>query len=370
MQRRLVFAMALLLQLIVSLGLGALITYGYTHDRAPSGVIAWGRDFSGLSRIQLSSQLKNEIPYAVTYKEHVYPLKRDGSDAEIEAWLDQVFPVKTVTDALNNLARPSVFISPNNIGLNKEEIILQLQSLSKIINKPMRPARIVYLDSGLEKTDGQAGQELDIEETWLKIVRSYGQKQVEVVVKDLPVLPKAEDITKIQSVLGDYTTYFDSQDVARTKNVRLAAMALNNYLIPPGQEFSFNDVVGERTEAAGYMEASIFAGQSVIKGNGGGVCQDSSTLYQAVRQSRLTIVEKNSHSLPVVYASKGQDATVSYGILDFRFRNDTKGYLLISAKTGEGCLRIRLFGLADDKHPALLNPKGYPTLREWDNDIT
>jgi len=239
----------------------------------------------------------------------------------------------------------------------------QLQSLSKIIDKPMRPATIAYADGRWEKTDGQAGQELDIEGTWLKIVCEHERKQVAVVVKDIPALPDVEDITKIQSILGDYTTYFNAQDVPRTKNVRLAALALNNHLIPPGKEFSFNDVVGERTEAAGYLPAFIFAGQSVIKGDGGGICQDSSTLIEAVRQARLTIVEQHNHSLPVAYVSKGQDTTVSYGILDFRFRNDTNGYLLISASLGEDWLRIRLFGLADDKHPVLLNPEGYPTLR-------
>ena len=369
MQKRWFFAMALILQLIVTLWLGTVVAYGNTHDRAPSGLIVWGQDFSGLSRIQVSSQLKNGIPNAVSYKEHVYPLKLDRSNAEIEAWLDKVFSVETgswFTDVLHNLVRPSVVIPPN-IGLNKEEIITQLQSLSKDINKPMCPAKITYSDGQLEKTDGKVGQELDIEGTWQKIVSEHEQKQVSVVVKDVLPLPDVEDINKIQSILGDYTTYFNSQDVPRTKNVRLAAMALNNHLIPPGQEFSFNDVVGERSEEVGYLPAYIFAGQSVIKGDGGGICQDSSTLFQAVCQAHLPIVEKHNHSLPVTYVAKGQDATVSYGILDFRFRNDTKGYLLISSSTGANWLRIRLFGLADEKHPVLLNPEGYPTLRgEWD----
>lgn len=373
MQKRWFFAMVLLLQLSVTLGLGTVVAYGNAHERAPSGLIVWGRDFSGLSRIQVSSQLKNMIPNAVSYKEHIYPLKLDRSNAEIEAWLDQVFPVTTdswFSETLHNLTSFSVFISPNNIGLNKEEIITQLQSLSKIINEPMHPATIAYSDGQFEKTDGQAGQELDIEETWLKIVSEHEHKQVAVVVKDMPVVPDVKGITEIQSVLGDYTTYFNPQDVPRTKNVRLAALALNNHLIPPGQVFSFNDVVGERTEAAGYLPASIFAGQSVIKGDGGGICQDSSTLFQAVCQAHLTIVEKHNHSLPVSYVLKGQDATVAYGILDFRFRNDTQSYLLISTLTGTNWLRIRLFGLADDKHPALLNPEGYPTLQEeWDKDI-
>jgi vancomycin resistance protein YoaR len=361
------FAMALLLQFSVTLGLGTVVAYGKAHDRAPLGLIVWGQDLSGLSRIQVFSELKNRIPNAVLYKEHVYPLKLDRSDAEIEAWLDQVFPVTSgswLSDVLHNLTRPSISISPNNIGLNHEEVIAQLQSLSQIINKPMRPATITYSEGRLEKTDGQPGQELDIEGTWQKISQEHEHKLVAVVVKDVPTLPNFKDIAKIQNVLGDYTTYFNPHDVSRTKNVRLAATALNNHLIPPGQVFSFNNVVGERTENSGYSPAYIFEGQSVIKGDGGGICQDSSTLYQAVLQAHLTLVEKHAHSLPVTYVLKGQDATVSYGTLDFRFQNDTQGYLLISALTGRDSLRIRLFGLADDSHPVLLNPEGYPNLSE------
>lgn len=144
---------------------------------------------------------------------------------------------------------------------------------------------------------------------------------------------------------------------------------MNNRLIPPDQVFSFNDVVGERTEAAGYLPAFIFVDHAVIKGDGGGICQDSSTLFQAVRQAHLPIVEKHTHSLPVSYVLKGQDATVSFGILDFRFLNDTQGYLFISARNGSNWLRIQLFGLADDFHPVLLKPNGYPSHPEdWNKD--
>lgn len=74
----------------------------------------------------------------------------------------------------------------------------------------------------------------------------------------------------------------------------------------------------------------------------------------------MSIEEKHTHSMPVSYVLKGQDATVFYGKLDFRFRNDTQGYLLISARTGRNWLRIQLFGLADDQHPVLQKPDGYP----------
>lgn len=363
---------ALLLQLCITLGLGSVVAYGKTYDCAPSGLIVWGQDYSGMSRIQVSSQLKERIPKLVSFKEQDYPLKLDRSYEEIEKWLDQVFQVPTgfwFTDILHSLARPSKVITSNDFGLNREEILSQLQSLSMIINKPMIPATLTYSNGRLDKTDGQVGQELDIEGTWLKITREHEQKRIELVVNDVPTQPDAADISKIRNIIGDYTTYFNPQDVPRTKNLRLAAMALNNRLIPPGQVFSFNDVVGERTEAAGYLPAYIFVDQAMVKGDGGGICQDSSTLFQAVVQAHLPIVERHTHSLPVSYILKGQDATVSFGMLDFCFLNDTQGYLFISARTGSNWLRIQLFGVADDFHPVLLKPNGYPNYpEEWNKD--
>jgi len=365
MQKRSFFALALLLQLMVTLGLGIRVAYGNSSDMSPSGLIVCGQEISGLSKSQVFIHLKNVLPNAVSYNAQVYPLKMDRSYEEIELWLDKVLPVANgswFSVVLQNLTRPSISISANNVCLNKDEIITQLQSLSNTINKPMCPATIAYSNGQLLMTDGQAGRVLDIEGTWLKMSQEHKRKQVEAIVKVVPALPELKDLSKTKSVLGDYTTYFNSQDLPRMNNLRLATSALNNHLIPPGQVFSFNDVVGQRTEAAGYLPALIFDGQSVIRGDGGGICQDSSTLYQAVRQAHLTIIEKHTHSLPVSYVPKGQDATVSYGILDFRFRNDSQGFLLISAITGTDWVRIRLFGLADDTHPAFLKPESYPIL--------
>lgn len=355
--------LALLLQLCFTMGLGSGVACVKTSDRAPAGLIAWGQDFSGWSRAQILAHLKKEIPSSVSYEEKSYPLKLERSYANIEQWVDQAFPNTTghrYTDLLNDLRRPFIVISPKPLKLDKEEIMTQLLAISKNINLPMCPATVTYSEGKLIKTAGEAGQELDSERSWLNIASDHKSQQVPLVVNKVPAQPDTADISEIKDIIGDYTTYFDPQDITRTKNLQLAAHALDNQLIPPDQVFSFNNVVGERTEAAGYLPAFIFADCSVVLGDGGGVCQDSSTLFQAVRQAHLGIIEKHTHSLPVSYVLKGEDATVSYGTFDFRFRNDTRGYLLISARTGSNWLRVQLFGLADDQHPVVQRPGGYP----------
>ncbi|AET68917.1 putative vancomycin resistance protein [Desulfosporosinus orientis DSM 765] len=363
----------LLLQLCVTLGFGAVITYAKTRDRAPSGLVVWGQNFSGMTRSQLSAQIRERLPETIVFQDQVFPLSLDSTYAEIEHWLDQVFPASKgsfMKNVLQNLTRSfRAAALSDHIKLDQAEIMPQLESISRSIDQPARTATVEFADGQLIRSKSVSGIKFDIDGTWQKLSQEHQQKQVDAVVDIVFPKPSTEDLAQISDNLGDYTTYFNSQDKLRTNNVRLAALALNNQLVPPGEVFSFNNVVGERTIASGYSPAIVFVNQTMIRDIGGGICQDSSTLYQAAMQAHLEIVEKHTHSLPVSYVMRGQDATVAYGILDFRFRNDTKGYLLISVRTGANWLRVRLFGLADDKHPKLAKPEGYPIGPEsWDKD--
>ena len=151
-----------------------------------------------------------------------------------------------------------------------------------------------------------------------------------------------EPIVASLELIAQYATNFDSSMVNRTKNVSLAAKALDGKLLAPGEQFSFNDCVGERTAEAGYKEALIIEGDAYTPGLGGGVCQVSSTLYNAVILANLEIIERHRHSLPVNYVPSGQDATVSYGILDFKFRNSTNADLLIRSLIDDNTLTVQI----------------------------
>lgn len=143
--------------------------------------------------------------------------------------------------------------------------------------------------------------------------------------------------------LGSATTYYNSGLRDRTTNVTLAAKAINNVVLKAGQEFSFNEVVGRRTTAKGYKKAIIFSGGSQVMGIGGGVCQVSTTVYQAAKKSGMKITERHSHSQKVSYAQIGNDATVVYGSKDFRFINNTGGNIYIKTSVSGGVLSISFF---------------------------
>lgn len=153
----------------------------------------------------------------------------------------------------------------------------------------------------------------------------------QALVKDLP----AE-----KQIYGRYKTSFNPGERNRTINLKLAAAAINGQIIQPGKTFSFNKTVGPRTKERGYLEATIFVGGKKEQGLGGGICQVSSTLYNAVLNSKLKVVERHTHSLPVTYVPTGKDATVSYGYLDFRFQNNQKYPIKIQAVVNKNTLDI------------------------------
>lgn len=143
--------------------------------------------------------------------------------------------------------------------------------------------------------------------------------------------------------IAQYSTTFDSSQVNRTENIRLATKALNGKLLAPGVRFSFNESVGERTAEAGYKEALIIEGDVFTPGLGGGICQVSSTLYNAAILAKLEIVERHHHTLPISYVPPGQDATVAFPFLDFKFRNSTEKYLLIRSLLKGNTLTFQLY---------------------------
>jgi len=149
---------------------------------------------------------------------------------------------------------------------------------------------------------------------------------------------------KITGLIASYTTRFDPSQAERTENVRLATKALDMTTVKPGDTFSFNQSVGERTVAGGYKDAYIIVDGKFVEGLGGGICQVSSTLYNVGLLADLSVVQRANHDLAISYVPSGQDATVAYPNLDLKFNNNTGGYLLVRTKTTSNTVTIELYG--------------------------
>lgn len=163
--------------------------------------------------------------------------------------------------------------------------------------------------------------------------------------EELPQLTAAElEDQKITGLLASYTTRFDPSQSERTENVRVATKALDMTVVKPGDTFSFNNIVGERTVAGGYKDAFIIVDGKFVPGLGGGICQVSSTLYNVGLLANLSVVQRSNHDLAISYVPLGQDATVAYPDLDLKFNNNSDGYLLLRAWTTSNAVTIQLYG--------------------------
>lgn len=149
--------------------------------------------------------------------------------------------------------------------------------------------------------------------------------------------------------LAHFTTIYDAGNVNRTTNLRLACQKINGKVLLPGEIFSYNKVVGERTIAAGYKEAKIYSAGQVVDGLGGGICQISSTLYNAVLRANLQIVERRNHQFVTSYLPAGRDATVVYGATDFQFKNTRKYPIRLIANVQNGIATVDIYGIKEEE---------------------
>lgn len=150
------------------------------------------------------------------------------------------------------------------------------------------------------------------------------------------------------NLLSQYSTSYSTRDQKRTTNLRLAANKINGTVLMPGETFSYNKVVGERTIAAGYQEAPIYVSGKVVDGLGGGICQITTTLYNAVVYANLDIVERSNHQFVPSYAPASRDATVVYGSIDFKFKNNRDYPIKIVCSVQNGIANFQIYGLKTD----------------------
>lgn len=148
--------------------------------------------------------------------------------------------------------------------------------------------------------------------------------------------------------LSKFSTSFSSSGSSRSTNISLAAQKLDGVVIMPGETFSYNQTVGQRTKAAGFKEATAYSNGQVVQEVGGGICQVSSTLYNAVLYANLEIVERSNHGFKPSYVKPGLDATVSWGGPDFKFKNNRNYPVRIKTDTSGKVLRIYIYGLKTD----------------------
>ncbi|WP_150270445.1 VanW family protein [Paenibacillus tepidiphilus] len=168
--------------------------------------------------------------------------------------------------------------------------------------------------------------------------------EIPLTVKDPPVTLKLLKEQGVERRIAQFSTSLGVSGPGRSYNVEAAAKAVNGTVLPPGAVFDYGKAIEKAQAEYGFREAPVIVNGKLQPGTGGGICQVSSTLYNAALHAGLEIVERRNHSLPVNYLPKGRDATFAQGYINFRFRNNTGKYLIIKTAVQGRSLTVKLFG--------------------------
>ena len=220
------------------------------------------------------------------------------------------------------------------------------------INKKVQQATIQILDSGqIITTPSKEGIEVDIsnlKEQIYDMIKHKSSKNIELPVQVITPTITTESVKSINTVLGQFSTSFNDYST-RGSNICVAAKSTSDRLIMPSETFSYNNSTGARTWSNGYKTAKVIVGGRYVNGEGGGVCQVSTTIYNAALLSGLDIVEVHNHTFPSHYIGKGRDAAVSYGYIDLKFKNNFAHPIYIKNIVSNGVITSKIYGCNQDR---------------------
>lgn len=246
-----------------------------------------------------------------------------------------------------NMDGGSKIIYQIKLACDPNEIQKAVEFLSLNLNKDFKNASLeIDRQEGMKIIPGQQGQKVNVDATFAGMPVNWGDfseiKIPVVLTKTEPAITEAQ--LSIMGELAAFSTWYNVNEIDRSHNLQLAASTINSAAVLPGEIFSFNRVVGERTYDNGYRDALIINNGVFEPGLGGGICQVSSTIYNAALRAGLEIVERHNHALAVTYVPLGHDATVAYGLQDFKFKNNTNYPIYIRAAAGSGQLTVNIYG--------------------------
>ncbi|MGC6175601.1 VanW family protein [Lacrimispora sp. 38-1] len=300
-----------------------------------------GISITGLSRAEAKKTIDQSLGWGmkVTYQDETYELK-NFLDSRIDTLLEEIY---------SKDAKEEYTIDTEGL---EDDVKTEVKAIAAKWDVPAKNGSI----SGFDKSTGKfvySGEEkgiaVDQDKLTADILAQIKAKNYKASVS-AQVNETAPEITEEQAkalykVIGTYTTTTTTNS-DRNKNIELASTALNGLILQPGEEFSFNKTTGERSSAKGYRPAGAYLNGVLIEEPGGGVCQVSSTLYNAVVFAGLTTTERHAHSYEPSYVTPGEDAMVSFGGPDMKFINNSSSAIAIRTSFADRKLKISIVGIS------------------------
>lgn len=253
--------------------------------------------------------------------------------------------LKEIKDVLNDIHQNQECIEIPVINKKPEEI--NIEKIHEEVYKEVKDA--YYTKDPFKIYTEVEGIDFNVEEA-KKIIESEEKDQYTIKLTITKPKVTIADIGSeaFPDLIAKFTTRYDASNSDRTTNLRLACQKLDNKVILPGETFSYNKALGERSTTTGYKNAKVYENGEVVDGIGGGICQISSTLYNAVLMSNMNIVERRNHQFITSYLPAGRDATVVYGLTDFKFKNTRTYAVKIKASVSSGIATISIYGIKQE----------------------
>ena len=318
---------------------------------------------------EISANLPNKLVQSGYYIENKKLIITKGATGDI---VDSDKFISDLSSLLENISS-----TDNIISVSTKKASPDLIDIEKIYNDIHKEATDAYYEKdpfkvypecvgiSFDKDSAYNLLENDQEEYIIDLNYTYPQ----ITINDL-------GINIFYNKLSSFTTTYDITNKDRVNNLELAASKLNGKILSPGEEFSYNSIVGARTISNGYKEAKIYANGKVVDGLGGGICQVSSTLYNAAVFANLNITERYNHQFLTSYVDPGRDATVVYGVKDLKFVNNRSFPIKIEVKVSNGIVSCSIYGLQDDNKyditfdVEIISTKEPQVKYEYDSSIT
>ena len=263
----------------------------------------------------------------------------------------RVTPFQERLNAVTSLqTNPASFAT--ELTYDRATVRSMVDTIATFVNRDPLNASVESFDFGSKSftfTSDAQGAYIDADAIYNQIIQCLdGEMRYATVSVEPQILlaqvTKAELMNSFRKI-SSYTTSTTS-DSNRNTNVNLSAQAINGVTVNPGETFSFNRTTGQRTAEKGYKEATAISGGQSVPEIGGGVCQTSSTLFNAVARANLEIVDRSPHAWPSNYVEKGMDATVNWPDLDFKFKNNTDWPIFIVASYKDRKVTVELYGMS------------------------
>lgn len=236
---------------------------------------------------------------------------------------------------------------PISYTYDKQKVTQKLEEIAQEFNVEAKDSTMTRKNGAFQITEEQKGYAMDINKTAPKVEEMLEQNTGGIVEPEVtitePKITKADN-EKVTDLIGSYNTSYSANAAGRNENLRVGCNNIDGTVLAPGEVFSMNVGLGPQTYANGYKDAGVYVNGKVEQGVAGGVCQVTSTLYNAVILAELEIVERYPHSMTVGYVPLGRDAAVAGDYKDLKFKNDTEYPVYIEAYARDGKVVCNIYG--------------------------